>query len=179
METEVESLKEELEKILSHKERLTEENLLIQARHDVDKKALVIQNDDVKYEYVSVEKDISDIVEIIKAGRKREIALLEQLEEEEKDLRNFKEKGGALYLIQHGINPDTFEMEVELTKQLASNYDEQLSGILRRNIELKQEKTQLLDMINMMEDLQGMKDDERRIARDMVDSNIESLSVYN
>jgi len=42
METEVESLKEELEKILSHKERLTEENLLIQARHDVDKKALVI-----------------------------------------------------------------------------------------------------------------------------------------
>jgi len=34
-------------------------------------------------------------------------------------------------------------------------------------------------MINMMEDLQGMKDDERRIARDMVDSNIESLSVYN
>lgn len=78
----------------------------------------------MKYEYVSVEKDISDIVEIIKAGRKREIALLEQLEEEEKDLRNFKEKGGALYLIQHGINPDTFEMEVELTKQLASNYDE-------------------------------------------------------
>jgi hypothetical protein len=42
MEAEVESLKEELEKILNHKERLIEENLLIQARHDVDKKALVI-----------------------------------------------------------------------------------------------------------------------------------------
>ena len=124
MEVEVADLKEELEKILAHKERLNEERLLIQARHDQDKKNLEIQNYDVKYEYVSVEKDIQDILEIIKAGRKREVSLLEQLEQEESDLRALKGKGGALYLIRHGINPDSLEVELEMTKALALTFDE-------------------------------------------------------
>ena len=133
----------------------------------------------MKYEYVSVEKDITEILEIIKAGRKREITLLEQLEEEERDLRSLKEKSGALYLIQHGINPDSLDAEIEMTKQLALTFDEQLSGILKRNIQLKQEKTQLFDMIAMMEELQGLREDERRVVRDMVDSRIDSLSGFN
>jgi hypothetical protein len=67
---------------------MEDELLSLKARHDADNKNLKINNEDLQYEYAKLDSEIEDIVKIIKAGRKKEIELLEEVENEERRYRN-------------------------------------------------------------------------------------------
>ena len=177
LEAETTALQEEIVTKSDYENKIREELLTLKAKHDANNKSLLIQNDDLKYEYAKLDSEIEDMIAIIKAGRKKEIELLEQVEEEERKHRLLKDKGSALYLFLKGKYPGNADLEIRLNHKLGQTYDEKLSKTLKKNLDLKQEKTKLMDMIALMEEMKVDATEERKMARDMVDSNIESVSM--
>jgi hypothetical protein len=89
-----------------------------------------------------------------------------------------KDKGSALYLFLKGKNPGNTDLEIRLNKAVGQAYDEKLSKTLRKNIDLKAEKLKLQDMVRLMEEMKIDKKKEKLIARDDVDSQIDSFSMF-
>ena len=178
LETETTALEEDIENKTEYGDNLQDKLLTIQAQHSANNKDLHINNDELKYEYAKLDQEIEDIVSIIKAGRKKEIQLLEEVENEENKLRMLKDKGSALYLFLKGKNPGNTDLEIRLNKAVGQAYDEKLSKTLRKNIDLKAEKLKLQDMVRLMEEMKIDKKKEKLIARDDVDSQIDSFSMF-
>lgn len=177
LETETTALTEEIESKTKFEVKLKEELLMMKSKHKANNRDLLINNDDLKYEYAKLDSDIEEIIQIIKTGRKREIELLEEVENEERRLQMLKDRGSALYLYLQGKNPGNADLEIRLNQEVGQTYDEKLSKILKKNIELKSEKIKLQDMILLMKEMKVDKQVERRYAREMVDSKIDSFSM--
>jgi hypothetical protein len=56
-----------------------------------------------------------------------------------------------LYLYLKGKYPGNADLEIRMNHELGKTYDEKLSKILRKNIDLKNEKNKLVDLIQLME----------------------------
>jgi hypothetical protein len=149
----------------------------IKSKNEAKNRDLEIDNEKLKYEYAKVDTTIENLVEAIKLGRRKEILLLEELEHEEKILRNTKDQGSAYYLFLRGKDPGQTDLEEKLNQEVGKTYDEKLSNILRRNMWLKAEKMKLQDMIDLMKEMGVDPNREKLIARDDVDSFIDSTSI--
>ena len=179
LDAETVNIKEEISGKQDYEAKLKKDLSTIKAKHLSNNKSLVVQNDEIKYEFMKLDKDIEDLILAIKEGRKKEIMLLEKVELEEKNIRQIKDKGAALYLSLHGRQPGNSDLGMQLNKEIGGAYDEKLSKILKKNVSLKKDKVRLQDMIDLM---QGMAVDvqrEKQIARDMVDSGIDSMSMFS
>lgn len=177
LETEKTALEDEIASGEEYENKIKEELLVIKARHGADNKNLLIKNDELKYEYAKLDSEIEDMIAIIKAGRKKEIQLLEKVEDEERRYRLLKDKGHALYLFLKGKYPGDTDLEIRLNQEVGQTYDEKLSRTLKKNLQLKMEKNKLMDTIALMEEMKIEAKEEREMARDLVDSKIESISM--
>jgi len=171
-------LKEDLEQTISHRQTIIDHYNSLQADRDLDlsTKQKAVSNKVNSIEVLRAE--IATTYSTIQECREKEIVVLEDCDKKQLDMEMFAQKCSALILLRAPKSERIENLEGSRFRELAFEYDADLSAEAKRNSELKQKIEQAKDLLYLYQENVEDSMRESQIQRMEVDSKIESISDY-